>query len=132
VKPDEKQLAAVCGLYCGECNVYMASHGDKELQKRIAVKVSETTGREVKPEEIQCEGCWGPLEIHWTPDCKMLNCAKERGYRFCFQCEEFPCGKLVMFKDKHYPYVLDNLNRIREIGVDSWLSEQKAKRKSSK
>jgi len=132
MKPNEKQLAAVCGLYCGECQVYLASHGDIELQRRIAEKVSETTGREVKPEEIKCEGCWGPLEVHWTADCKMLNCAREKGYRFCFQCEEYPCDKLVMFKDKHYPYVLENLNRIRQIGVEAWLKEQKTKKKSSK
>jgi len=132
MKPDEKWLAAVCGLYCGKCDSYLASHGDRELQRRIAEKVSETTDKEVKPEEIKCEGCWGPLGIHWSPDCKMRSCAVEKGYRFCFQCEEYPCGRLVMFKDKHYPYVLDNLNRMRQIGVDAWLKEQKAKKKSSK
>jgi hypothetical protein len=128
MKPEEKRLAAVCGLYCGECNIYLAAHGETERQQNIAEKISETTGREVKPEEIKCEGCWGPIETHWSPDCKLRNCAVEKGFRFCFQCEEYPCGKLVMFKDKHYPYVLDNLNRIKQIGVEAWLKEQEAKK----
>jgi len=132
MKTDEKRLAAVCGLFCGGCDIYLACHGDRELQRRIAENVSEATGKEVKPEEIKCEGCWGPFEVHWSADCKMLNCARERGYRFCFQCEEYPCDKLIMFKDKHYPYVLDNLNRIRQIGVESWLKEQKEKKHSRK
>jgi len=129
---DEKRLAAVCGLYCGECNIYKASHGDAELQRHIAEKVSEATNKEVKPEEVKCEGCWGPPEVNWSPDCRMHSCAVERGYRFCFQCEEYPCGKLVMFKDKHYPHVLDNLNRMKQIGVEAWLKEQKAKKQENK
>jgi hypothetical protein len=132
MKTDEKRLAAVCGLFCGGCDIYLASHGDRELQRRIGENVSQVTSREIKPKEIKCEGCWGPLEVHWSADCKMLNCARERGYRFCFECEEYPCDKLIMFKDKHYPHVLDNLNRIRQIGVESWLKEQKEKKHSRK
>jgi hypothetical protein len=54
---------------------------------------------------------------------------RERQLRNCAACEEFPCTRLIQFCHDpiwrtHLP-VLENLRRIRTIGVDAWLDEQK-------
>lgn len=61
-----------------------------------------------------------------NPECKIRNCCFERGFRFCYECPEFACGKLLKLKE-HYPCCLRNLKRMKDVGIGRWLEEQQAK-----
>ena len=80
-----------------------------------------------------CKGCdceITPASSSLLPgrnaECKIRNCCFEREFRFCYECPEFACGKLVKLKE-HYPYCLRNLKRMKNVGVERWLEEQQAK-----
>jgi hypothetical protein len=42
---------------------------------------------------------------------------EEKKVTWCFECEEFPCEKLVEFQASWQIPILDNLREIKEIGV---------------
>ncbi|MCJ7718772.1 DUF3795 domain-containing protein [Candidatus Bathyarchaeota archaeon] len=61
-----------------------------------------------------------------NPDCKIKKCCFERGFRFCYECPDFACGKLIKLEE-HYPSCLRNLKRMKDAGIERWLEEQRAK-----
>ena len=96
----ERRGDSYCGLYCGACKC------------------------------AECEGCKVLNERSWKPDCRFRECATQHGVDVCCYCTEFPCGDLVRFNnDKwaHHSSVLPNLNRIKEVGLEAWLSEQQVR-----
>ena len=118
-KIKEINLAAPCGIYCGTCRQYLV------LKKNLLEERGFKRG---------CEGC----RIR-NKNCKFIkkDCAKIRNNKsdFCFECEEFPCANLIDLSDiyvERYNYdLVDNLKRIKEIGVEKWLKEQENKWKCS-
>jgi hypothetical protein len=87
-------LIAGCGLVCGECDIQQALN-DPRLAQEIADWLSDKTGKEVDPGTIRCEGCRGPRERHWSPDCWILKCCvDDRGLESCNACRDFPCQAL--------------------------------------
>jgi len=108
--PNERgKLAAPCGLYCGNCS-------DLLLDK-------------------VCHGCscdcgQCAAEPHHTACVIYRCCITERGLESCAFCEDFPCTCIIQFAydpiwRTHLP-VLENLRRIKRIGVKTWLDEQEA------
>jgi hypothetical protein len=90
----------------------------------------EQTAREVfhcQPEEVRCEGCRGPLDHHWSPDCQFLACTQERGVTFCYECADFPCDDLCAFSADSRDIPLGNLRRLAKVGLGVWLAEQDAR-----
>lgn len=111
---------APCGLYCGACGTVLAD-------KKGSVK---TLAKEwgMKPEQLVCHGCKTETTAVFCRDCKFRDCVAAKGIDYCFQCDEFPCGELVSFRNdkaSHHSVVLKNLRRMREIGVEPWLEEQR-------
>jgi len=126
----QKWLISVCGLNCAKCDIYQAGCGDKKLLDEIIEWFRKERNEIVKPEQIKCEGCGGPLEFHWSSDCKMMLCAKEKGLRFCFQCEDFPCSEVKEFSVDgvpHHKKTIENAKRMKEVGIEAWIEEQKRK-----
>ena len=92
---------SVCGLNCARCTVLT--------------------------EQKECAGCRGPIEQNWSGNCKFRPCAKARGHDYCFECDEFPCDKLQAFANdgyEHHRLAVENMKRMREIGLERWLAEQ--------
>jgi len=121
---------SVCGLNCAKCDMYEASHGNEKVRDEIVQWFKEKRNKTLQPEQIRCEGCRGPLDAHWSEDCRMLSCATQRGLQYCFQCSDFPCTKLKDFCSDgvaHHKRTVENLARMKEIGVQAWIAEQKAK-----
>ena len=99
------ETAAICGLFCGTCPSY--------------------------PDE--CGGC---LSNRIAPGCDTCgngfrSCAKEHGITRCFECGEFPCTRLKVFSKKHivnnichHEHVIDDLDKMSKIGVETWVKEQ--------
>jgi hypothetical protein len=87
----------------------------------------EQAAREVfhyQPEEIRCEGGRGPPDRHWSPECPILACTRERGVTFCPECASFPCDDLSAFSVDHRDIPVANLRRLAEVGLQAWLAEQ--------
>jgi len=121
---------SVCGLNCAVCDIHKAGHGDEKLRDEIVEWFKKERNKTVRPEQIRCEGCKDSLDAHWSPDCRMMLCAKKRGVEHCFQCEEFPCGFLEEFSSDgvpHHKRTVENLKKMKEIGIEAWIEEQKRK-----
>ena len=78
-------------------------------------------------EKGECAGCRGPLDKHWSPDCKFLPCARARGHRYCFECDDLPCDKLQAFASdghEHHRLAVGNLKQMKALGLDQWIANQ--------
>jgi hypothetical protein len=120
---------SVCGLNCARCDIRQAGLGDERFRDEILEWFREELDTAVEPDKIRCGGCRGPPESHWSPDCKMMSCAMDRRHNYCFECGEFPCEKLEEFSRDgmaHHERTVENLNRMREMGLESWIEEQKS------
>ena len=104
------QILGYCGLYCGGCIV---------LQKTARGEKAVVDGK-----EVTCDGCAGDDVSPWCSDCAIKNCNRTKGYRYCLECGEYPCGMMTGFmNDPKYPYhleVTDNMKRLKEIGFERW------------
>jgi len=64
------------------------------------------------------------------PNCEVRNCCKGKGFDNCYFCEDFPkCTKLAYQKATYK--IEENHKRIRQIGYEQWLKEQKLKSKEN-
>jgi hypothetical protein len=120
-------LVGACGLYCGECEVYVAfSEGDLEKQEEIAESISRQFGAEVGPEQIICGGCRGPEEISFCAGCKIRPCAAARGFTTCAECDEMnDCVTLGVFLGTDMgKNARRGLEEIRVLGVEKWLAKK--------
>jgi hypothetical protein len=116
---------SVCGLNCAKCDIFQASHGNEEAMKELLGFF-----KDVKPEAIVCNGCRGPLDVHWSADCYFLSCSKKKGFKYCFECNGFPCDRLQAFASDgmlHHKKTVENMKRMKEIGIEAWIEEQKKK-----
>lgn len=116
-----------CGLNCAKCDIYEAGHGNEKLRHEIVKWFLDERHETVKPEQIKCEGCKGTLDAHWSSDCKIMQCAKKKGVQYCFECRDFPCRILNDFASdgvSHHKRTIENLRRMKEIGIDTWIAEQ--------
>lgn len=120
----DKRLVGACGINCAACDIYQTYiEKDVEGQRRIAEAIfGEDT--DVAPEQITCEGCGGRLDVHWSPECKMMWCAHGKGLLACSQCQEFLCPDLEKFYSTGYEKARQNAMRQREIGLEPWWKEQ--------
>jgi hypothetical protein len=117
-----RSLQGRCGLYCGDCEIYIAySTDDTNAQRKIARKSSKERGETISPDQIKCLGCKGPDTSCWGATCKIRICAEERGIEFCYQCREYSCDELNSFFEKR-PAARENLRMISKIGPDAWIT----------
>ncbi len=117
----QKMVAAVCGLYCEACTLFIATKEDPERLKSLAARFQ-------LPEEVmRCHGCRATRSGPYCQTCKMFSCATERGIEFCSDCEDYPCKDLKQFQSErpHRIELWDDLERIKEIGYKRWLEEIK-------
>ena len=119
----DKKLAAVCGLYCEACTLFIATKEDPERLKALAARF------QISENEIKCYGCRSDKRGPYCETCKMFPCAAERGIDFCIECAEYPCNDLKQFQSErpHRIELWEDLERIREIGYKNWLNEVRGK-----
>lgn len=131
----ESELIAYCGIYCRLCDYYtgrirdsvkdlleiVKSHSELKLFADTAkafdfenfVKGLEWLSNETSPCIGGCRGGGG-----WG-DCPFRKCCIEKGLKFCFECEDFPCDMV-----KQYGNRVKVLNEIVELGVENWIRKQ--------
>jgi hypothetical protein len=126
-----RALQGRCGLFCGDCEIYIAySTNNLESQRKIAKAKGKVKGRNVAPEQVKCLGCKGTMASIWRTGCAIRACAEERGMEFCYQCRIYPCDQLQQFFKTH-SQAEDNLRTISKIGPDAWLHNMLQKGKNS-
>ncbi|HBV98522.1 MAG: hypothetical protein JL50_20800 [Peptococcaceae bacterium BICA1-7] len=118
----DKRLAAVCGLFCPACNVYIGTTEDPEKLKGIAERMQRPV------EELICHGCRSEKRCFYCESCKKPGCAAEKGIDFCGRCPEYPCEDLKVFQAQmpHRIELWKNQDRIREVGYEKWYMEMAA------
>ena len=125
--PEDRWDISVCGLNCVVCDIYMAAHGDEGKRRELVDWFKKEHDLDV---DIVCDGCRGPLDRHWSPDCVFLPCAGVKRVDYCFECAEFPCGKVEEFREDghdHHRRTVENMERMRETGLEAWIEEQRRK-----
>jgi hypothetical protein len=110
------RLDSFCGLYCGAClcNILKDEGTLEEVAKAMHKPV----------EHLTCTDCKTALH----QDCSFVLCCTARGIESCAACPDLPCAEIIKFAGdgiRHHALILNNLKRIREIGSDNWLMEQK-------
>lgn len=118
----EYRFDAPCGLYCGACPTIRAvgEEGLAGLAKRW----------EMDPSDLVCHGCLSDTTAVFCRDCGFRSCTRAKGIGNCSECDSFPCENLRRFRNDEAPHhsaVLSNLGRMREIGLEGWLEEQRAR-----
>jgi hypothetical protein len=97
-------MIAPCGMNCGICRAHLR---DKNI----------------------CPGC-NELDENkhkYRISCRIKNCEerKELSANYCFLCKGFPCARLKQldkrYRTKYGMSMIDNLNMIKEAGIDSFM-----------
>lgn len=91
-----EKIVAPCGIDCFNCEMY-AENVTPEFQERL----SGTT--KIPAEKITCAGCTDGniclLLKMQGKSCKTLDCVKQKGVDYCFNCTDFPCLYLMPLAD---------------------------------
>lgn len=125
---DVKNLVGICGLYCGSCPSYIADQENDigELKRRAREF-------DITAEEARCRGCHSDRVMVHCVECRsgFRLCAHEHGVRWCFECADFPCARLRDFRNihvvdgiSHHARVIEDLQYMKEHGVEPWVTEQ--------
>lgn len=113
-------LLGICGVYCGACTTFRAYNDNDEALVEWEVKMG------MPHDEIFCKGCLSNLVNEWCSNCDFRKCVKKKSVTYCFECEDFPCKKLVNFSKTrpHRTLGLRNLKQLKEVRVEEWLGKQ--------
>ncbi len=124
-KADEvdKSCAAVCGLFCEACSLYIGSTEEPERLEYIAREYNMTV------EEMRCLGCRSEKLSQFCLNCKFVECAAGKGIDFCVECDEFPCAELKEFQcaRAHRIELWEDFAMIKELGCAAWLEQVRQK-----
>jgi hypothetical protein len=103
-------LIAPCGMNCRLCRAYQR-------------------------EKNSCPGCYRDdrFNVITRVNCKIKNCAtiKSGQVKFCFACEQYPCGNLKhldkRYRTKYGMSMLENLENIERSGIRAFIRQEKKK-----
>ncbi|MDY6852914.1 MAG: DUF3795 domain-containing protein [Thermodesulfobacteriota bacterium] len=91
------KMIAYCGTCCTECPAFLATqNNDGQERQRVAELWSKTYKSEIKPQDINCDGCRseGGRLFSYCGVCEIRSCAQEKGVLNCAYCDDFSCEKL--------------------------------------
>ena len=128
---DKLELVAPCGLHCGSCGLYKA-----RTDKVLAEEMAQQRGIPVEKLPV-CLGCRphkGRVPLLGGSICVTYDCVvNQRGLKFCYECENFPCLKLAPAADRAqvipHNSKIYNLLLLQKWGLKSWLQRADELRK---
>lgn len=121
------ELVGKCGLYCGACAIYRAERDSPQWRAKIAANC------ECSPEQVRCNGCGNLSPECWGNGCKIVQCSKEKGLNYCYECPEYDADSCEKFRGLADGYLEDgialreNLLRIKGGKIREWLQESQTK-----
>lgn len=115
-------MMAACGLLCEPCHIRRMPFDDEAAE--VTLKWYREMGWLGADEGVEaaidkkmyCTGCHGDREVHWSSDCWILKCCvDEKDLRYCYECSDFPCPKLVEWSTQSDKYreAFDRLSSLR-------------------
>lgn len=115
-----KTHAAVCGLFCPACTVFIATQEDPKRLEVLAKQFGITI------DEMKCYGCRSEKRIPYCDTCKMYPCAQEKGVDFCGECDEYPCEEIKNFQaaGAHRFELWEDQNYLKNEGFDKWMEKK--------
>jgi len=129
----DKKYTCYCGFYCENCAVMvkvqpaaqtlydeMKNAGFEDVVNTIPDGVEFWRALKSMVEEGICISC---RDGSGYPDCKIRNCAVEKGQDMCAFCPEYPCDKLDPFFAA-VPVLRDDNELLRTEGWSSWATLQ--------
>ena len=87
-----------CGIFCGACPLFLRAK-------------QPCPGAAIHCRERKCKGIY-------------VCCIEQRGHRFCYECERFPCSRFKQFAASWQQYGQDliaNQKQLQELGEAAWL-----------
>jgi len=96
------KMIAYCGLVCSDCPTFLATQNDDDVaRQKTAAMYSEKFGFDLKPEDINCDGCItdGGILIGYCQTCEIRKCCRDKGLENCAHCSDQPCEKLTQFHE---------------------------------
>jgi hypothetical protein len=127
-----------CGIYCGACDIRLTYETGKT--RKLALFWNESTVKSFqnklglkydtnKPFTYKCNGCKSDSLFVNCAVCKIRECAINSHVNHCIDCEKYPCNLIIDSRKigsllPHIKGNRSNMERIRNVGVDHWLSEQ--------
>ena len=131
------ELASPCGLYCGDCAIYIAHRDNNQKLKEGLVRLYQgrTAGKGTLPnseklttDDIQCNGCLSSVKFMHCQQCEIRGCAQEKGYAGCHECDEFPCQHIENFPmNIGKKVILRAVPYRRNVGTDKWIQDEDAR-----
>jgi hypothetical protein len=116
----DKKLAAVCGLFCPTCSLFIGTIEDETRLQTISKRF------QFPPEELKGHGCRSEKRgLYCRKYCKITKCAAEKGIDFCGECPEYPCNDLKTFQGQmpHRIELWESQERIKKVGYNKWYAE---------
>lgn len=136
----DRNLVGCCGIYCGACFACRGEVSERARELREQLKEEKFNKIATAFEwigdygefrkwlswlvRLKCEGCGAG---GGNPFCQIRKCCRKLGFASCAECERMPCKKLEWITRRYRKWNLKNLERIRKVGVERWLSEQAEK-----
>jgi Protein of unknown function (DUF3795) len=121
-QPAQAMIAA-CGLDCSACNLFLAKVDAPAAESLVGwfrqegwLKVDEGA-KEIMSRGPYCLGCHGDRSVQWSGDCWIRKCCvEEKHLRFCSECQELPCTRLIERAqgNPRYTAALDRLKAMRD------------------
>jgi hypothetical protein len=94
------EMIAFCGLTCTQCPGYLATQNDDDdARRKVAEEWSKEFKAEIKPEDINCDGCivTDGRHIGYCSMCEIRKCGLGRAVENCAHCADYACDKLEKF-----------------------------------
>lgn len=98
------KMIAFCGLNCTECPALLATQKDDDNERKRVAELWSKQGlwskqfnaAEIKPEDINCDGCLSKSGQLWRhcKVCEIRKCGQERRVENCAHCDDYACEKL--------------------------------------
>jgi hypothetical protein len=110
------RIVAFCGLVCTDCKAFIVTQEDDDAKRRnVAEDWSKAFGRDIKPEEINCDGCLtrNGRHISYCDICEIRKCGMEKSVENCAYCVDYKCEKLAKFLEQA-PEAKKTLEEIRQ------------------
>jgi len=94
------RMVGFCGTVCSDCRAFIATKEDDDVLRRVAAEVwSEASGEDIKPEDVNCDGCLtvdGRVFGHCLV-CEIRRCGFGRRVANCAFCVDYACEKLARY-----------------------------------
>jgi hypothetical protein len=120
MKSFNENLIAPCGMNCAVCSRYLAYKNDIKSKG-----INHTFCKGCRQQNLDCSGI--------KKRCDLIN---NKEIEYCFECESFPCKNInrldARYKKFYRMSEIENLNFIKEFGVNKFIKQQMEKWKCDK